>query len=376
VRYLRRFLVALFGLLGTVAAINGLMDATGQLGAPLIDGINQVKSPGSDRFFKPLAVERRQPRTVFVGTSRVAVGLDPHDLPGGDAYNLGLLGSTVPEHIAFARYAIANAPVARLVFGLDFASFVDSARYSSAFRLAILDRYAFWRALPDLLLSQSELLQSRNTLTHSRRHDLPRYAADGMLIAANEPRDSPDPVVRALRKVEQYARFYHWAAPADGPLSDFDAFLAGLPPRVAAYVYVTPAHAALAEALTPAGLGPAYEDWLRRVAEICAAHRVPLWDFNGYNRITTEPLATSGRDFVDGAHTTPAIGKLILATMLQGAAIADFGVRLTPDMLPDYLAMQRRAAASWRRDHPDDARRAAEAAAQADAIEAAKGAPR
>jgi hypothetical protein len=358
-----------------VAAINGLTDATGLIGAPLIDGVNQVKSPGNDRFFKPLAVDLRQPRTIFVGTSRVAVGLDPHDLLGANAYNLGLLGSTVPEHIAFARYAIDAAPVERLVFGLDFASFVDPAGYSSSFRLAILKRHAFWRALPDLLLSQTELLQSRNTFTHSRRHDPPRYAEDGMLIAANEQNQIPDPTARAIAKVVQYAQFYRLASSPDGPLADFDAFLGGLPPRVATYVYVTPAHAVLGEALTPAGLEPEYEAWLRRVVAICAAHGVPLWDFNGYNRITTEKLATTSRDFVDGAHTTPEIGRLILATLLQGAIIPDFGVRLDPGMIAGYLAAQREAAEAWRRARPEDQHLAAQAAARADADEAAREPP-
>jgi hypothetical protein len=371
--YLRRFLVTLFALLGVVAALNAFMDATGLLRMPVIAGINDAKAPGKDRFFKPLEVELRQPRTVFIGTSRVAVGFDPHDLPGAAAYNLGLLGSTVPEHIAFARYAVDYAPVERMLFGLDFASFGDFNRYSSAFRLAILGPFAFWRALPDLLLSQSQLLQSRITLTLSRRHVKPRFADDGMLIAANELRDSPDPAVRVLRKVEQYARFYHWLASPEPLLDEFDKFLAGLPPRVAITVFITPAHVAMYGALKPAGLEGAYEDWLRRVTEICAAHHVPLWDFNGYNRITTEPFATSDADYVDGAHTKPEVGRLMLATMLQGAKIPDFGVRLTPDMLSDYLAAQRTAAVAWRRDHPDDARHAADAAANADALEAARG---
>lgn len=373
--YLRRFFLAFAVLLGTIAAANALMDATGLLGAPLINSLNQTKAPGTDRFFKPLAVERRQPRTVFVGTSRVAVGLDPHDLPGDNAYNLGLLGSTVPEQIAFARYAIANAPVERLIFGLDYASFVDQRRYSGAFRLAILEPYAFWRALADLLLSQRELLQSRVTLTASTHHQKPRYAADGMLIVANENPDSPDPVIRALNKVEQYARAYHWAGPIEAPLTEFDAFLAALPPRLAIDVYITPAHAALQEALKPGGREADYADWLRRVSEICARHSVPLWDFNGYNRITTVPLAASAEFFADGAHSLPGVGRLILAKMLRGAADPDFGAWLTPEMLPAYLAAQRAAGETWRRDHPNDARRADEAAARGDAMEAARGAP-
>jgi hypothetical protein len=373
VGYLRRFLAALFALLGVVAALNAFMDATGLLGMPVIRGINDAKAPGKDRFFKPLEVELRQPRTVFIGTSRVAVGLDPHDLPGAEAYNLGLLGSTVPEHIAFARYAVDYAPVERIVFGLDYASFGDFNRYSSAFRLAILGPFAFWRALPDLLLSQSQLLQSRITLTLSRRHVKPRFADDGMLIAANELRSNADPAVRVIRKVEQYARFYHWTASPEPMLGEFDAFLAGLPPRVAITVFVTPAHVAMYEALRPTGREDAYEAWLRRVTEICAAHHVTLWDFNGYNRITTEPFATSDADYIDGAHTKPEVGRLMLAAMLQGAKIADFGVQLTPDMIGAYLAAQREAAETWRREHPDDARRAAEAAAKADALEAARG---
>jgi hypothetical protein len=371
--YLRRFLLAVFGLLAIIAAINWLMDPTGLFGAPLVSGLNQVKSPGNDRFFKPLAVELLQPRTVFVGTSRVSVGLDPHDLPGDNAYNLGLLGSATAEHIAFARYAIDEAPVERLVFGLDFASFVSPSEFSSSFRLAILGRFAFWRALPDLLISQGELLQSRVTFTQSRRHEKPRYAGDGMLIAANEKSDGSTETQRILRKVDEYARFYHWASGPERALAEFDDFLAQVPPRVAVFVYVTPAHAALYEALTPSGLEPAYRSWLQRVTAICAAHRVPLWDFNGYNRITTLPFAGSAADFIDGAHTTPQIGRLILDTLLRGATTPEFGARLTPDRMADYLAAQRAAAADWRQANPDDAVSAATTASRAAAEEAARG---
>jgi hypothetical protein len=85
------------------------------------------------------------------------------------------------------------------------------------------------------------------------------------------------------------------------------------------------------------------------------------------------PFATSGEDFFDGAHTTPKIGRLILDTLLRGAVTPDFGVRLTPDVLPAYLEMEHGAADAWRRDHPDDARLAAETASRAAAEEAAKG---
>lgn len=370
--YLRRLLIAIFALLGVIAALNALIDPFGLLGMPVITGINQVKAPGNDRFFKPPAIELRQPHTVFIGTSRVSVGLDPHDVPGDNAYNLGLLGSATAEHMAFAHYAIDHAPVERLIIGLDFASFVSRTEFSSSFKLAILGPLAFWRTLPEMLVSQSALLQSRIAITQSRRHAKPRYADDGRLLAANEPSDGSTPTQRILRKVDEYARFYHWAPGPEAALGEFDAFLAQVPPEVAVFAYVTPAHAGLSEALTPSGLGAAYDSWLRRVTAICAEHHVPLWDFNGYNHVTTEAFAASGEDFFDGAHTTPAIGRLILDTLLRGATVPDFGVGLTPEMLPAYFEAQHQAAGTWRRDHSDDARLAAETAMRADTEEAAK----
>jgi hypothetical protein len=363
--YLRRFLVTLFALLAAVAAVNALIDPYGVLGAPLIDGINQTKDRGSDRFFKPLQIELRQPHTLLIGTSRVAVGFDTRDVPGGEAYNLGLLGSTIGEHIAFARYAVANAPIERIVVGLDFEPFVNRAEYRPAFRLAALDSHPLWRNLPDLLISQRTLLESRNTLLKSRRHEKPRYGDDGTLIGANLKPDGATPRERVLNWVDNFARDRAYARGEQSrervraTLAEFDGFLAGLPPRIAVYAFVAPVHAALRETLKPTGRDAAYDPWLRGIARICAAHRVPLWDFAGYNRITTVAMAESDEYFFDGSHTKPAIGRLILDTLLRGRPTPGFGVRLTPDMLPAYLVEQREAAETWRSEHPDDAREAA-----------------
>jgi hypothetical protein len=89
-----------------------------------------------------------------------------------------------------------------------------------------------------------------------------------------------------------------------------------------------------------------------------------LWDFAGYNRITTVPMDDAARFYADGSHFRPSVGRLVLDTLLGVVSVADFGMRLTPQTLPAYLVEQRAARAAWRERQPADAQRI-EAEAQA-----------
>ena len=97
---LRRYLTVLLTALGLIAAVNGVMDPFDVLGAPHIAGFNDRKSPGNDRFFRPLQVSARQPKTVFLGNSRIANALDPSSFPQLDAYNLAVPAATMIEEVA------------------------------------------------------------------------------------------------------------------------------------------------------------------------------------------------------------------------------------------------------------------------------------
>jgi hypothetical protein len=346
--YLRRFLLTLFASLGGVAALNALIDPYDLLGTPIITGVNQVKAPVPDQFFKPLQVSVRQPHTVLIGTSRVMVGLDPGDVPGDDTYNLGVPAARMPEQIALGRHAIAAAPVERIVIGLDYLSFDGPVDTPPSFRIAVLGRFAVWRALPDILISERALLRSRDALRLSRRRATPTYTSNGRRRLPDLPTEPPAETARILRDVGTYASAYRQTIAPEAVLGRFDEFLAELQARrIAAYVFITPAHAALLETLDARGKRAAYDAWLGRIAEICAARGAALWDFGGYNRITTVPMADAAAFYFDGSHFRPAVGRLILDTLLRGDASPGFGVRLTPATLPAYLAEQRAARAAW-----------------------------
>ncbi|MGA8399735.1 MAG: hypothetical protein WB697_07585 [Stellaceae bacterium] len=356
--YLRHYFVTLFALLGAIALFNGLIDPFSVFGsvfgAPLIAGLNNIKSPGPDRFFKPLQMSARRPRTVFIGSSRVMMGLDPKDWPG-KTYNLGIPAATVPETIALVRHALADAPVERLIIGVEYDSFDGRIDYYPSFRLAILGKYALWRGLPDMLISDLAVTRSRDTLLFSHRHAAPPYLANGLRLIPDKPIEGT-PDNRMLQDVRDYTRVDAAMTGVDKSLDRFGAFIASIPSRVAVTVFVTPGHAALLEVLEQEGLRPAYEAWLKRTVEICAARGIPLWDFGGYNWITTFPMERASELYYDGSHFRPAVGALVLKVIRTGDTIADFGVQLTPAALPGYLAEQRRARERWYDQEPGDVR--------------------
>ena len=353
-RYLRHYFVMLFALLGAIALFDAFFDPFSVFGAPLIAGVNDVKSPGPDRFFKPLQMSARQPHTVFIGSSRVMMGLDPKDWPG-KTYNLGVPAATVSETIALARHALADAPVERLIIGIEYDSFDGRLDYYPSFRLAILGRDAVWRGLPDMLISELAVTRSRNTYLFSHRHVPPPYLASGLRLIPDKPTEGT-PDNRMLQDARDYTRVDAEMTGVDRSLARFADFVASVPSQVAVTVFVTPGHAALLEVLEREGLRPAYETWLKRIVEICAARGVPLWDFGGYNWITTFPMEMATDLYYDGSHFRPAVGGLVLKAIRTGDTIADFGAQLTPETLPGYLAEQRRARAKWYGQEPGDLR--------------------
>jgi hypothetical protein len=362
--YLRRYFATLFALLGAIALPNGLIDPFSVFGsvfgAPLIAGVNAIKSPGPDRFFKPLQMSARRPHTVLLGSSRVMMGLDPDDLSGKKAYNLGIPAATIPETIALARHALADAPVARLIIGVEYDSFDGRVDYYPSFRLAILGRFALWRGLPDMLISDLALTRARNTFLFSRRHTPAPYRANGLRLIPDKPTEG-DPTDRILQDVGDYTRLDAELTGVDRSVARVADFVASVPKRVAVTVFVTPSHAALEEVVDREGLRPAYNAWLKSLVDICAQRGIPLWDFAGYNWVTTFEMAVARDVYYDGSHFRPAVGGIVLKTMQTGDVLAGFGVPLTPANLSGFLAEQPAAREIWHERQPGDVRMITEA---------------
>jgi hypothetical protein len=118
-------------------------------------------------------------------------------------------------------------------------------------------------------------------------------------------------------------------------------------------IFISPSHAIDLEAIRATGRWEVYERWLREVVKI-----TPVWDFYGYNSITTEPISNNMKNYADNSHYTKEIGDLVLDKILNFQAKKvpqDFGILLTPENVEVQIQKLRRDRALWVEKNPQEA---------------------
>jgi hypothetical protein len=114
--------------------------------------------------------------------------------------------------------------------------------------------------------------------------------------------------------------------------------------------FITPPHASHVEAIYIAGFGNVIEEMKREIVKI-----MPVWDFYGYNSITTEPI-DEVTNYWDSSHYNLEVGDLILNRILgyrEQTVPADFGVIITPDNIESELAKMRANRERWLKEQPE-----------------------
>ncbi|NEQ62463.1 MAG: hypothetical protein F6K53_35770, partial [Moorea sp. SIO4A1] len=105
------------------------------------------------------------------------------------------------------------------------------------------------------------------------------------------------------------------------------------------------------ESLRVTRLWPVFEEWKRRLVEI-----TPVWDFSGYNSITTEAISEEMKNYWDSSHYREEVGDLILNRLFSYQAHTvpeDFGVLITPDNVESHLGKVRNERESWAETNGD-----------------------
>ncbi len=388
--YLRWLLAAALSTLLLIVAINRLIDPFGQYERPRIDGLNANKPAFAThlRLGKAEAVRHIRPSVIALGTSRAEFGIDPNH-PGWRAkpvYNLALSGSNIYENYRYLMHAHAIHPLSEAVLSLNFHMFNVTHHEPPDFderRLAISEKGVLqdngWaddvtaRASLDALYASIE--------TARKQHEADQYLGNGM----------SEPTYNAAAEIEKqgghraafqsnekgyftgiYKNFAFANKQRDMPeqfrrLLDF-----AHQNQIGLRIYIHPSHARQFETKAAAGLWPLFEEWKRMLLRINAeeARRAgkpafPLWDFSGYNSLTTEPVPPLGdtqtqmRWYWESSHYKPALGDLVLDRVFghqePGRHLpADFGVLLTPKTIEPHLAQIRADRQRWRAAFPAD----------------------
>jgi len=316
---------------------------------------------------KTYAIWKLRPATLYLGSSRVEIGLPVKHPAFDDAvvFNAALSGGTLGDSDAMARHALAVAPVETVVLGLDFWAFKTTAGNPDFDRTLVASDipYGLQRFALDATksLSSNVVMESFHTLTGSN---------DRICNAAVANFGQRDPAcIKAViahgggtrkafeRDVSGY-RTSPWEANAGHAaqaMPVFERLLDRLCERsVRTRVFIQPMHALNLQAYRQRGGGPDIDDWKIRVTDATMKRRergcdIRLFDFSGYNSITTDPVPhVSGsetlRHYWEGSHYREEIGRLMLNRMFEvqvDEVPADFGRELTPATVGAVIEQER-----------------------------------
>ena len=376
-RYLVYFVVsALCTALG-LAAINWKVDPYGifQTQGLLAKGEIKPLLILNERVFKSVRLAREKLDVVVLGTSRADIGIDPAHLATGGrrAANLATFDQPVNETLRLFELASAQRDLKSVVIGLDFFTFNALRPMPSDF---VTDNFAAIRPV-QLAFSVT------TTLDSWKHHQMPQ---PGDCCYSNGARLPTPAVVGHYRshfmnseKMYLQSKYlpaptcsFAFSAPGQPPtLQDMRSIIALAHTRhIALKLFISPSHARQWEVIATAGLLDSWDTWKRALVQINTeeaqrAHHAPfpLWDFSGYNEISTEAVPLEGDMkrtmywYSDSSHYTPALGNVVLDRMdgINTAGVPDdFGVLLTPATLENQLAAVRRGHVLYRDTHRED----------------------
>lgn len=375
------FLITVLVLLSVIAVTNWFVDPYERYGSKNLQYFaNKPLAREYRRKFKIYRAQSMRPQSIILGTSRAENSLNPDNphwqfLP---VFNLALPGSSLGLAWRNLQVLHDHSPVKQIILGLDLIMFAFAVDKPSATRFFIdkpeidsrPDSHAKTLLSFDTLRNSYKTLMLQNQLTCYTKHglhvsDCPVYFVDGQHAS-----------------FERNEKWYVSPDGAYGPCwaysaSDAQHYTKLLRPilafayreNIALTMYISPVHARQLELLDAMDLWPAYEFWKRTLVNINAVVAkqyqqppFPLWDFSGYNHITTESVPRPGdkqkrmRYYMDSSHYYAIIGDQILARLLSDHAAPQpaFGQQLTRDNLDQWLADIRQSRQHYRQNHPVD----------------------
>jgi hypothetical protein len=318
---------------------------------------------------KTYAIARYQPQVLYVGNSRTEVGLpvDVAQYEGLRVFNGALSGASMGDAMKMLRHASAVGRPETVIWGLDAVSFTLATGNTDLNEDLIGGGHAYlwWRKGLDMMRSISfDMSQDTYRVLTSQygsacRSSLSRHGqrdGDCIRIAVAGNGGTGQSVL------PRTGDFLGAKGPELAALPAFAATLEGSCSR-RLRLYVNPTHAITLDALYYAGRGELMEQWLAAMADIAAQMRkrgcdVRIYDFSGFNGVTTESLPQAGShaemaNFWEPSHYRENVGRMVLARLEGGADGADgFGAELLPERMEEHLAQLRAGLARYRDGHP------------------------
>ncbi|MCT7964364.1 hypothetical protein NG791_27170 [Laspinema sp. D1] len=351
----------------SISLFNIAVDPYAVFNSPIRLGLNQVK-PEKDRqvrMFKAIEVIRIQPKMVFIGSSRTEFGLDTaHPAVSGvkPGYNLGITGANIYEARRYFEHAIANnTNLQKAVIGVDFFMFGKHKKNQVDFsenRLLIShitreDKLNSIFSLP-VIRGSLKTIKVNQSSGDSVGHFYPdgRRNPNYYIQDIYEGRQGVDIIQKLLRNNDFFQAKKRGEPYEISHLEEVKNIVNLCDKhQIECSFFISPSHVTHWESIRLSGAWEGFEEWKRQLAQITT-----VWDFSGYHSITTEPLSSAMKNYIDSSHYRKEIGDLVLNRIFQynqEIVPEDFGVLLTPETVENHLKQIREDREIWANNNPD-----------------------
>ena len=337
-----------------VSLFNVVVDPYGVFNSPNFIGFNQAKPAklNNMRLFKAVDVARIKPVAVFLGSSRSEYGLDPTQTSLDNyqpTYNLAVGAATPYELLRYLEHAIANQPNLELVIiNLDEFMFNELNREDAGFSEKRLGKqHLILEDAVNTTLSLDAVAASQENIAFSQKNpEYQSYSSRGMLNLRPIDLDESATEYRFKKSIDFYFQVFPEYQLSQKYLNDFEKIIDLCNQYgIKVEVFISPAHATRWETIRAAGHWQKFEQLKREIVEI-----TPVWDFSGYNSITTEPISNMMKNYIDDSHYHKQIGNLVIDRLLgvgNDKIPNDFGTLLTPENVELHLNKIRGDREAW-----------------------------
>lgn len=395
-KWTRRTLAMNLIVVALVVLLNLIVDPYNMYQLVTISGITSNKHMAAkhSRRSKPYVIEKLNSEALAFGSSRTEVGIDPTHkgwkTHGEEVFNFGLGGAGIAEVADRFVWATEHCDFSQAVIGLDFFMFnvyVDNPFEPVGEEMEKTPLRATIAPHISSLLTTTALHASIRTL---RKQD-----------PVKSPGSLPNGQVAWTFNARRVGKYGHNSGFQRMEKNYFESSLFPLPHKSFQFTeestgkssfdslkkilevsrqkgidlrfYISPVHARLCQVYVETGLWPTFEDWKLQLVEMIAAdaavhpNSLPfvLWDFTGYNSVTTEEVPPSGdtsthmRWYWEASHFKKEAGDLVLSKIFSDVHDTlqppnDFGVIINTANIEKHLQSIRKEQIRYQQEHQND----------------------
>ena len=340
--------------------VNWLIDPQDVFNTPNYLDVNHIKphKDKNDRLFKAIDITRIKPKIIIVGSSRTKQGINPkHPVfaQNSGVYNLAINGPNFYEVRRYVEHAIYNQPdLKEIILGIDFFMFNASFDNQPSFSESRLEKKHL--TLDDgikVLFSLDTLNNSKDSIIASKQITVieDSYGENGFM--PNRNADKEENIWRFNQSIKLYFTLHSNYKFSEQYWSDFEKTVKLCQQNnIKLKVFISPSHATQWESIYITNRWEVFEDWKRKIVQL-----TPVWDFSGYNSVTTEKINNLMNNYVDNSHYSPDIGDLIINRIFDyqiGKVPDDFGVLLTTGNIEEHIDNIRQERQKWVKNNPEE----------------------